>query len=122
MRVDAAKRLKRQAQAAPRPAPDPLAEVTGQELAALLEDELHALPDRYRLPFLLCYVEGQTRDQAARQLGWPPRTLQRRLDQGRELLRLRLTRRGVTLTAALVAAGLPPSTTAAIPPCSSRPP
>src|SRR5262249_28580328 len=109
------KRLKRETRATPRQAADPWVEVSGQELSVLLEDELHGLPDRYRLPFLLCHVEGQTRDQAARRLGWSLRTLHRRLEKGRELLRRRLTRRGVTLTAALGAAGVPSSTTAATP-------
>jgi RNA polymerase sigma factor (sigma-70 family) len=115
MRVDTAKRLKRETRATPRQAADPWVEVSGQELSVLLEDELHGLPDRYRLPFLLCHVDGQTRDQAARRLGWSLRTLHRRLEKGRELLRRRLTRRGVTLTAALGAAGVPSSTTAATP-------
>jgi predicted RNase H-like nuclease (RuvC/YqgF family) len=53
---------------------------------------------------VLCYLEGQTRDQAARQLGWSLRTLDRRLVRGRELLRLRLARRGLTLSAGLLVA------------------
>lgn len=77
-----------------------------QELCSLLDDELGRLPSRLRVPLLLCYLEGLTGDQAARQLGWSQRTLQRRLAQGRELLRGRLARRGVTLSAALLAPAL----------------
>src|SRR5262249_7573238 len=62
-----------------------------------------------------CYLESRTRDEAARQLGWSLRTLERRLEQGRKLLRARLLRRGVTLSAALFAAALGRSATAAIP-------
>jgi C-terminal peptidase prc len=75
----------------------------GRELAAVLDEELARLPARYRAPLLLCYLEGQTSDQAARHLGWSLRTLQRRLTQGRDLLRHRLTRRGITLSAVLLA-------------------
>jgi hypothetical protein len=60
----------------------------------------------YRAPVVLCYLEGRTRDEAAQQLGWSLRTLQRRLDRGREILRLRLTRRGLTLSAGLLATAL----------------
>jgi len=74
-----------------------------QELAALFDEELMRLPERYRGP-LLCYLEGQTRDQAADRLGLSLRTLERRLQNGRELLRDRLARCGVSLAAVLVAA------------------
>src|SRR5262245_5824798 len=77
-----------------------------QELLAVLDEELHRLSDPCREPLLLCYLEGKTRDQAARQLGWPLRTLERRLQQGLKLLRARLSKRGVELPVALLAAGL----------------
>jgi WD40 repeat protein len=65
---------------------------------------------------VLCYLEGKTRDEAAREVGWSLGTLRGRLDRGRELLRHRLTRRGVTLPAALFAIGLTQSTApAAVP-------
>jgi hypothetical protein len=81
-----------------------------RELCTTLDVEVHGLPEKYRAPIVLCYLEGQTRDQAARQLGWSLRNLERRLEQGRERLRARLARRGITLTAALLAAGLSPQT------------
>jgi hypothetical protein len=55
---------------------------------------------------LLCYLQGRTSDQAAEELGWSLRSLQRRLAQGRELLRNRLARRGVTLSSVLLLAVL----------------
>ena len=61
----------------------------------MLDQKLRRLPERYRQPLLLCYLEGQTRDRAARQLGWSVRTLHRRLERGLKLLRLRLTARAV---------------------------
>ena len=77
-----------------------------QDVFALLDEELHRLPDKFRAPLLACYLQGKTSDHAARELGWSLRTLQRRLAQARELLRMRLTRRGVTLSAALLLAVL----------------
>src|SRR5262249_49145321 len=77
-----------------------------RELCAALDEELHRLPDRYRAPLVLCHLEGRTRDQAARELGCSVRTLDRRLARGRDLLRARLLGRGLTLSAALLAAGL----------------
>jgi RNA polymerase sigma factor (sigma-70 family) len=83
---------------------DPGLEAAWRELCALLDDEVQRLGKRYRAPLVLCYLEGQTRDEAARQLGWSLRTLDRRLTRGRELLRLRLSRKGFTLSAGLLAA------------------
>jgi RNA polymerase sigma factor (sigma-70 family) len=76
------------------------------EVCAVLDEALHALPARFQQPLLLCYLEGLTRDQAAGQLGWSLRTLERRLAQGRERLRQALTRQGVTLSGALLAGAL----------------
>lgn len=71
----------------------------------LLDEELDALPERYRLPLVLHHLEGQTEEAGARLLCWNLGTFSSRLSRGRELLRDRLRRRGVTLdTAALAAA------------------
>jgi RNA polymerase sigma factor (sigma-70 family) len=105
-RVEMAKRLNRESRVEPRTLTDPLEDVSARELRAVLDEELTRLPARYRLPLLLCYVEEQTRDQVAGQLGWSVRTLTRRLERGRELLRMRLTRRGITAPAAFLVVGL----------------
>jgi RNA polymerase sigma factor (sigma-70 family) len=81
-------------------------EATIRELGAAVDNELSAMPARYREPLLLCYLEGMTRDRAARQLRVSLRTLDRRLARGRELLRGRLGKQGVTLSAAMLVAGL----------------
>jgi RNA polymerase sigma factor (sigma-70 family) len=77
-------------------------ETSGTELANILEEELHRLPERYRAPLLLCVFEGKTRDEAAGELGCSLRTVKHRLERGRSLLRQRLARRGLTLAVALL--------------------
>src|SRR4051812_36370486 len=72
-----------------------------KEMLGILDHELSQLSDRYRVPLVLCYLEGRTQDEAARQLGWSLNTLRRRLTQGRRLLEARLRGRGVSLPAAL---------------------
>ena len=56
-----------------------------KEMLGILDHELGRLSDRYRAPLVLCYLEGRTQEQAARQLGWSLNTLRRRLAQGRRL-------------------------------------
>jgi RNA polymerase sigma factor (sigma-70 family) len=79
----------------------PTDEAGWKEVRSLLDDELQALPDKHRLPLILCYLEGRTQDEAADQLGWSTTTLRRRLDEARMALGRRLDRRGVILSAAL---------------------
>jgi RNA polymerase sigma-70 factor (ECF subfamily) len=65
------------------------------ELAAIVHEELSRLPERYRAVVVLCHLEGQTCEAAARWLGWPVGTVKSRLARGRERLRGRLVRRGL---------------------------
>ncbi len=69
-----------------------------------LDEELGRLPESFRTPLVLCYLEGLTQEQAAVQLGWPIGTVQSRLARGREKLKSRLIRRG--LAPAVAALGI----------------
>ena len=76
------------------------------ELEGVLHEEINRLPERYRAPVVVCDLEGRTHDQAARHLGWPVGTVKSRLSRGRERLRDRLLRRGLTPDAGLIASAL----------------
>lgn len=80
-----------------------LASMSVLEAGRILHEELAGLPVRLRDPLVLCHLEGKTRDEAARALGCTLGTLKDRLLRGKNLLRTRLTRRGVGLPAAMIA-------------------
>jgi RNA polymerase sigma factor (sigma-70 family) len=109
---------------------DPLADASWREVRRLLDEEVHRLPPRLKLPILLCYFEDLTRDEAADRLGWSLSTVKRRLDQARDLLKARLVRRGVgpgllgatTLVTGRLTAHLSPTLEAACTRLPSQPP
>src|SRR5262249_53411156 len=69
-----------------RAAADPLAEMSARELLDALDEELSHLPQKYREPLVLCYLEGAARDEAAQRLGCPLGTLKGRLERGKQRL------------------------------------
>ncbi len=83
----------------------------------ILHEEVARLSEKYRLPLLLCDLEGKTHAQAAIELNCGEATVQRRLARARELLRSRLVHRGVTLPAGGLAMAFGRSADAAVPPC-----
>ena len=86
-----------------------------------LHDELSRLPEKYRESVVLCYLQGLSTQAAAQRLGCPQGTVLSRLSRAREQLRKRLTRRGLTLSAGFMAAGLATETaSAAVPPALAR--
>jgi RNA polymerase sigma factor (sigma-70 family) len=102
-RSEAARRHSRERQAAIMPSAEPKDEVLWRELQPILHQEVDRLPERYRLPFVLCHLEGKTNEEAATLLGWPKGTVLSSLSRARQCLRRRLTRRGLAITSGLLA-------------------
>src|SRR5262245_9890737 len=70
-RADAARRVRHERRADEMVTPDPDCGENRVEVQAMLDEELHRLPEKYRTPLVLCYLEGKTNTQAAKELGWP---------------------------------------------------
>src|SRR5262249_46510385 len=102
-RAAAARRRAHERRGAAMPTEEMPPDGTRAEVRQVLDEELGRLPEKYRAPLVLCYLEGKTNDEAAGQLGCTRGTVAGRLSRARDLLRGRLARRGVTLTAAAVA-------------------
>jgi RNA polymerase sigma factor (sigma-70 family) len=81
---------------------DPQAEAAEREMWAVLDEELSRLPEKFRAPLVLCYLEGRTHAQAAQELGYRPGSMSWRLARGQQLLQARLVRRGLVLPAAML--------------------
>jgi RNA polymerase sigma factor (sigma-70 family) len=106
LKRDLARRKNRERTFEAPPSKGPAAEVTWREVQAILDEALQQLPQRYRAPLILCYLDCLTRDEAARQLGLSCTTLHGRLERARDLLRQCLVKRGLTLAAGMSAAAL----------------
>jgi RNA polymerase sigma factor (sigma-70 family) len=104
-RTAAVRRWARQRQMTDLPASSSAPQTDRDELSDLVDEELQRLPGKFRAPLMLCCLQGLTREEAAAQLGCSAGAVKGMLERGRETLRERLTRRGVTLSAgALVVA------------------
>jgi RNA polymerase sigma factor (sigma-70 family) len=107
------KRVSREGRARPTQAVLP-ADLSWQEACDLLHAELDQLPETYRMPLLLCYLEGKTREEAGAVLGVTSGTVRGRVKRGLDVLRQRLARRGVALSVGLLAVMAAPSGGAAV--------
>jgi RNA polymerase sigma factor (sigma-70 family) len=120
LRGQRARRMERQC-----PLPEEIAEERGEsmwsELRPVLDEEINRLPTKYRLPVLLCYLQGLSSEEAAERLGCAKGTVFSRLSRARDLLRRRLVRRGVEVSAGALAAVLAESAALrAMPPLALR--
>jgi RNA polymerase sigma factor (sigma-70 family) len=88
------------------------------DLTHLVDQELSRLPEKYRVAIVLCDLEGRTRKEVGKQLGWPEGSVSTRLSRGRAMLAKRLAKHGlvfsgealaVSLSQNVASACLPPS-------------
>ncbi|HTU23161.1 MAG TPA: sigma-70 family RNA polymerase sigma factor [Gemmataceae bacterium] len=105
-RAMSAKRRAKEKQAADSSRPEAAANETCEELVAELDHELNRLPDKYRVPVVLCELEGKGRKEVARLLGVPEGTLSWRLAHAKKLLANRLSRHKAALAVGTVTAVL----------------
>ena len=85
------------------PVPEPFEDIYKQESVLALDEELSALPERYRAPLVLCSLLGKSRSEAASELGRSEASVKASLVRGKHLLRIRLLRRGILLSVAAAA-------------------
>lgn len=89
-------------------------DLTWKEVREVLDVEIAALPERYQLPLVLCYLEELTHEEAAGQIGCAVGVLRGRLNRGRERLRRRLERYGLPLAAPVLVIDVPSPVSAAL--------
>jgi RNA polymerase sigma factor (sigma-70 family) len=82
------------------------AEEAWTQMQSVVDTELSRLPDKYRVPIILCDLEGKTIKEVVHHLGWPQGTVASRLARGRAMLARRLTKHGLVMSAGVVAGAL----------------
>ncbi len=117
-RTTTARRRVREKQVTEMPEPAVTPQDPWFDLQPLLDQELNGLPEKYRLPILLCDLEGRSIKEATEQLGWPQGTVAGRLARGRKMLAKRLTRRGLVFSGGSLAAVLARNAASAAVPAS----
>jgi RNA polymerase sigma factor (sigma-70 family) len=74
-----------------------------EELKAIMMEELNQLPAKYRLPLVMHYFGGLSREEMSEQLGCNPSTLGVRVHRGKAMLGTRLAKRGIAISAVALA-------------------
>lgn len=116
-RLLAAKRRTREATDMERIAEATREPAEATDLSVAITEEVQRLPAKYRRPVVLCYLEGRSNEEAAEEMRCPVGTVKTRLSRAREMLRKRLTRRGLALsTATFSTALLAETSVASLPP------
>jgi RNA polymerase sigma factor (sigma-70 family) len=90
-------------------------DATSIDIRPAVHEELGRLPEKYRAPVVLCHLEGLTHEQAAAALRWPVGTVNGRLSRAREILRDRLSRRGLGVPSTAIVAALSTREASAVP-------
>jgi RNA polymerase sigma factor (sigma-70 family) len=116
IKAAAARRQAHERQVADMAQAAPSDDVELRDWQSVLHEEVDQLPEKHRVPVVLCYLQGLTHEEAARHLGWPVGSVKGRLARARERLRARLGHRGLTLTGAALTAALAEGAAAAAPP------
>lgn len=101
-----AQRARVEREASTMPAKSEVTDMNYEQLWNVLDEEISQLPPKYALPLTLCYLEGKTNAEAATQLGWPEGSMSRRLSRAKDLLKARLSKRGMAMSAVLLAAAM----------------
>jgi len=97
------------------PSTDPTHRAVCEDLRSIVDEEVCRLPEKYRAPVILCYMEGKSNEEAAQVLGCPTGTVVTWLARARQRLRVQLARRGAGVTAGtLIAALSVPGSTSAV--------
>jgi RNA polymerase sigma factor (sigma-70 family) len=100
------------------PEAEPPDDLVWRDLRPVLDEAIGSLPEKYRVPFVLHYLEGRTVAAVARELGCPRGTVGTRLARARERLRSRLAGRGLALSAGVLGLALSRAAASAAPPLS----
>ena len=114
-KVDAARRRSREKEGEADVAEQTSRTTSIDDMSPILHQELERLPEKYRAPVVLCYLDGRTHEEAAAQLKWPLGTVKGRLTRARDVLRARLTRRGLHVSGGLMATVLGREAQGAVP-------
>ena len=95
IRSSSARRRAEESKGARPEAVEPACDLERSELRTLIDEEIRRLPEKYRRPVVLCYLEGRTHEEAARRLRCSAGSVRGRLDRARQKLKDRLFRRGL---------------------------